>query len=53
MYYRNGLSDDVHGTSAIKFGLVALGVAIVAFRAVHVFGLDLSATIQSLTTALQ
>ncbi len=58
MYYRDGFSDDVHGgsangTSAIIFWLVALGVAIVAFRAVYLFGLDLPATIQSLTSALQ
>ena len=53
MYYRNGLSDEVHAASAIRFGLVALGVAIVASRAVYLFGQDLSATIQSLTAALQ
>ncbi len=53
MYYRNGLSDDARGTSAIRFGLVAVGVAIVVFRAVHMFGLDLPATLQSLSTALQ
>ena len=53
MYYRNGFSDDVHGASAIRFGLVVLGVAIVAFRAVPRFGVDLPTTIKSLTTPLQ
>jgi len=53
MYYRDGFSDEVHSASAIRFGLVVLGVAIVASRAIYLFGLDLPATIQSLTSAFQ
>ena len=50
MYYA---ADETPHASPIRFGLVAAGVAIVVVRAIQMFGLDMTATMSSLTSFFQ
>jgi pilus assembly protein Flp/PilA len=41
------------GATAIEYGLIAAGIAVVIITAVNLIGTDLTATFQAVATALQ